>query len=113
MIKYLTEWINEVNLQKGRPYPYSNQIVKCAVITRDKKKALIEMRRRGAQIYKKSRNYIEWQLNNEQWIWLNWHIDAHRGYRFYKILVDKNIDKELFMFTRIKSATYCCHAELI
>ncbi len=111
--KILAKFVEQVNNQQGRPYPYSNQIVVCAVITRDKEKALIEMDKRKAKIILNRKDEVIWNLNNEKWIWKNWHIDAHRGYRFYKMLIDKNIDEELFLYVRIKSNLYCCFAELI
>lgn len=100
------------NKQEGRKFPCSNQTVVCSIITKDKDKALSVMEEKGAVIKRMRNDYIEWGLNNERWLWRNWNMN-HRGYRFYKILVDKDIDDELFEFARIKSYSYCCSMEII
>ena len=107
----LKHYVERFNKQKGNPYPCSNQTVVCGIIT-NRDKAISIMEERGAVIKKQCHNYIEWELNNERWLWRNWNMN-HRGYRFYKILVDKNIDDELFEFVRIKSSLYCCSMEII
>lgn len=108
----LEHYVEYFNKQEGRAYPCSNQIVVCGVITEDRDKALSAMEERGAVIKKQHYNYIEWELNNERWLWRYWNMN-HRGYRFYKILVDEDIDDELFEFARIKSSLYCCSMEII
>lgn len=108
----LEHYVEYFNNQEGTPYPCSNQIVVCAIITKDKDKALSIMEERGAVVRRQSRDHIEWELDNERWLWKNWNMN-HRGYRFYKILVDENIDEELFLYTRIKSGSYCCSMEII
>ena len=111
-LEVLKEYADYFNRQKGRPYPCSNQTVVCGVITNDRDKALSVMEGKGAIIKKQYYNYIEWDLNNERWLWRNWNMN-HRGYRFYKVLVDKDIDDELFEFARINSGLYCCSMEII
>lgn len=108
----LEHYVEYFNKQEGRLYPCSNQIVVCGVITEDRDKALSVMKDRGAVIRRHSLNCIEWELNNERWLWRIWN-DGARGYRFYKILVDRNIDEELFGFVRVKSSIYCCSMEII
>lgn len=110
----LEHYVEYFNKQKGQKYPCSNQVVVCGIITKDKNKALSVMKEKGAVISRQSNyfNYIEWQLNNERWLWRNWN-DGARGYRFYKILVDENVDEELFLFARVKSSLYCCSMEII
>lgn len=110
----LEHYVDYFNKQEGSSYPCSNQIVVCGIITKDRDKALSVMKNRGAVISRQSNvsNYIEWELNNERWLWRSWN-DGARGYRFYKILVDKNIDEELFRFVRVKSSAYCCSMEII
>ena len=108
----LEHYVEYFNKQKGSPYPCSNQIVLCGVITKDKDKALSVMKEKGAVIKRQSYNSIEWELNNERWLWTTWNKHA-RGYRFYKILIDENIDEELFLFARVKSSLYCCSMEVI
>lgn len=108
----LEHYVEYFNKQKGSPYPCSNQIVLCGVITKDKDKALYVMKENGAVIKRQSYNSIEWELNNERWLWTTWNNGA-RGYRFYKILIDENIDEELFFFARVRSSLYCCSMEII
>ena len=110
--KILEHYVGHFNKQEGRPYPCSNQIVVCAVITKDRDKALSGMEERGAVIKRQSYNSIEWELNNERWLWRTWNENA-RGYRFYKILVDENVDENLFHFVTVYSSLYCCSMEII
>lgn len=108
----LKHYVEYFNSQEGREHPCSNQTVVCGIITKDKDKALSIMEEKGAVIKRMCNDYIEWELNNERWLWRNWNMN-HRGYRFYKILVDKDIDDELFEFAIIKSCLYCCSMEII
>ena len=112
----LEHYVDYFNKQEGSPYPCGNQIVVCGVITKDRDKALSVMEKKGAIV--KSRysgfvnGHIEWELNNERWLWKNWNMN-YRGYRFYKILIDKNIDEELFRFAITRASLYCCSMEII
>lgn len=108
----LENYVKYFNKQKGQKYPCSNQIVVCAVITKNKDKALSIMEDKGAIIKRHSRNHVEWELNNERWIWKNWNMNI-RGYRFYKMLVDEDIDDDLFEYARVYSGLYCCSIEII
>lgn len=110
--KILEHYQEYFNNQEGRPYPCSNQTVVCAIITKDKDKALSVMEERGAVIRRQSRNHIEWKLNNERWLWQNWNINC-RGYRFYKMLIDEDIDEDLFNYAMIFGDIYCCSMEII
>ena len=97
----LEECAKYFNNQLGQDYPCSNQTVICAVITTDRDKALAVMESRGAIVTKRFQHGIEWELNNERWLWMHWNMNI-RGYRFYKVLVDENIDEELFFYVQIK-----------
>lgn len=110
--KILEHYVEYFSKQEGRPYPCSNQIVVCAVITKDRDKALSVMEEKGAVIKRQSYNGIEWELNNERWLWRVWNENA-RGYRFYKVLVDENVDENLFRFVIVYSDLYCCSMEII
>lgn len=111
-LKVLTEYADYFNKQKGRQYPCSNQIVVCAIITKDRDKALSVMEENGAVIKIQSHDHIEWELNNERWLWKNWNMN-YRGYRFYKVLIDENINDELFCFATTRCCSYCCSMEII
>jgi hypothetical protein len=108
-LKYCAEYFNR---QKGRPYPCSNQTVVCAVITMDRDKALSAMKEKGAIIRRQSFRHIEWELNNEIWLWKNWNTD-YRGYRFYKVIVDEDIDDRIFRWVNAYACLYCCSMEII
>lgn len=110
--KELEYYVEYFNKQKGRPYPVSNQIVTCAIITEDKDKALSIMESKGAVIKRQTYNSIEWELNNERWIWRIWNTNM-RGYRFYKVIVDKDVHRGLFRYTVVHCALYCCSMEII
>lgn len=101
------------NKQEGRKFPCSNQIVSCGVITDDKNKALAIMNERGATIKSQSiYNRIEWMLDNEIWIWRNWN-ESVKAFRFYKVIVDENIDESVFHHIEPLLANYCCSFEII
>lgn len=108
----LEHYVEYFNKQKGRPYPCSNQTVVCAVITQDIDKALSTMEEKGAIITRHGNNQIEWQLNNERWLWKNWNTDW-RGYRFYKLIIDKDIDERMFYWAIVKAGLYCCSMEIL
>lgn len=100
--------------QIGRKNPCSNQIVLCGIITTDKNKAINFMKDKNIIDKKERRDEIIWFLDNgEKWMWRNWNVN-HRGYRFYKIAVDKVIEWELFkLFVIPKCDLYCCSFEII
>lgn len=108
----LEYYIKYFNNQKGSPYPCSNQTVICAVITQDKDKALAVMRDKDAIMTRNGNGCIEWRLNNERWIWKNWNTD-YRGYRFYKLIIDKDIDERMFRWATAYAGLYCCFMEVI
>lgn len=111
--KELEYYVEYFNKQKGRPYPVSNQIITCAIITKDKDKALSIMESKGAIRKRQTHNSIEWELNNEKWIWRSWN-DNCRGYRLYKAIVDEDIDENIFRCLIIPSCdNYCCSFEII
>lgn len=100
------------NKAKGQKFPYSNQIVVCGVITHNRDKALFIMNIKGATIKSQSLHRIEWELNNEKWIWRNWN-ESCRGYRFYKVIIDENIDDDVFRYIIAPHLAYCCSFEIM
>lgn len=107
----LEQIIQDINQQHGQDYPCGNQIVICGIITRSRDKAVAEMNLRGAKLIRQQHNYMEWELHGGCWIWCNWSMDV-RGFRFYEMLIDKDIDDDLLEFSLIYSSFYCHHAEL-
>lgn len=113
--KRLERLVEFYSKQKGQKYPCSNQIVLCGVITDDKDKALSVMKEKGAVIKSQHSLYprIEWELNNERWLWRHWNENC-RGYRLYKVIVDENIDEDVFnCLIMPRLANYCCSFEII
>lgn len=108
----LEQYAEYLNKQKGRPYPCSNQIVVCGVIIKDRQKALSIMEQKGAILISQCHDRIRWILNGEFWLWRNWNT-GYRGYRFYKMLVDKNIDERMFHWATAYGSLYCCSMEII
>ena len=108
----LEHYVEYFNKQEGNPHPVSNQIVICGVMTEDRDKALSVMEEKGAVIRRQNYNYIEWKLNNEIWVWRYWN-KSLRGYRFYKVIVDEDINDELFQYTVIHCSSYCCSMEIV
>ena len=113
-LEVLEDYKKHFDKQTGRKYPYSNQIVLCGIITADKNKAIDFMKDKNVVDKKERRDEIIWFLDNgEKWMWRNWNIN-HRGYRFYKIAVDKVIEMELFKLVVVpKCSSYCCSFEII
>ncbi len=108
----LEHYVKYFNNQKGRPYPVSNQIVTCAIITQDRDKALSVMRGKDAIMTRNNNDCIEWYLNNERWLWKKWNTD-YRGYRFYKCIIDQNIDERLLHWATAYAGPYCCSMEIL
>ena len=113
-LEVLEDYKKYFDKQTGRKNPCSNQIVLCGIITPDKNKAINFMKDKNITDKKERRDEIIWFLDNgERWMWRNWNIN-HRGYRFYKIAVDKIIDVDLFrLFVLPKCSSYCCSFEII
>lgn len=111
-LEYYRDYFNK---QEGRKYPCSNQTVRCIVITDDKDKAVNFMRCKPVAEKREydHGNIIEWFLKNgDKWLWRVWN-GSCRSYRFYKIAIDKNVDKELFEYLVLPYCNiYCCSFEI-
>lgn len=105
-------YVERINSQEGRKYPYSNQVVVCAVITPSKDKALSVMKERGAIYRGNFFGRLTWELNNEMWIWVDQVRDV-RHYRFYKVFIDEVCDEDLLLYAKTYSGGYCCSMEII
>lgn len=109
----LNYYIKYFNQQQGQNYPCSNQIVRCAIFTKNKIKALTFMKNKGAIKKYETKNQIQWLFNEELWEWRDWNMNL-KGYRFYKVVVDENIEKEFFYhFVLPYCCNYCCSLEVI
>lgn len=103
-------YMDHFNKQSGQKYPCSNQLVTCAIITTDRNKAISIMEAEGAIMsYPFLRDQINWNLNGEIWMWRQWNkCPLLKGYRFYKLMVDKDISDNLFDEIAVCSELYCC-----
>lgn len=101
MNKYLTieemkHISDEISKQEGQNYPCSNQIVTCGFFASkeiwdefcDKNKYRIKERI--------AKNCIRFE-DGETWRWYSEYNGNIRGFRFYKIKVDSNVNREVFL----------------
>ena len=110
-LEYYKDYFNK---QQGQEYPYSNQIVSCAIITNDQYKAKNIMKDLGGVLITESSDKITWRINDEEiWTWRKSYENC-LGYRFYKLMIDKNTDKAIFEKIILPCcANYCCSMEII
>lgn len=106
----ISNWINN---QKGQFYPCSNQVVCCGFVSDDNYKwhDFIEENKENIEKLTK-RDFI--LKNKERWVKIPIS-ESVRGYRYYKIKVDRNIDDINFLEQIILPccANYCCELEWI
>lgn len=100
--------------QEGRKYPYSNQIVVCGIVTEDKNLAIDFMKGKNIVKKRERKDEITWELDNgEYWKWKRWN-EGCKGQRFYKVAIDRFINKDLLRYVILPScANYCCSVEII
>lgn len=110
----LEDYVDYFNKQIGQKYPCSNQIVLCGIITDDRYRALDFMKDKKFIVKHEQRYQIDWILaNGERWQWRIWNTNC-RGYRFYKVAIDKNINDEIFETIIVPCCgSYCCSMEII
>lgn len=114
-LERLEYYRDRFNKQIGQRYPCGNQIVVCGIITKSEDKAERFMKNKDVVSEKNSWFGREWLLNNgERWVWRR-HISQNcRGYRYYKIAVDVEIDDELLDLVVLPYCNlYCCSFEII
>lgn len=91
-MKLISERINK---QEGRKYPCSNQIVVCGFFSTDKEwNNFVNNNLDKIKTRQKDRVIF---VNKEQWYHFNYINYSQRGYRFYKIKVSRNVNRELFL----------------
>ena len=113
-VRLLEEYKAYFDSQRGQKYPCSNQVVLCGIVTNDRNKAIDFMKDKVFMEKRERRNQIDWVLSNgERWTWRIWN-EACKGYRFYKIVIDRNISDELFdILIHPCCGSYCCSMEII
>ena len=91
-MKLISERINK---QEGRKYPCSNQIVVCGFFSTDEEwNNFVNNNLDKIKTRKKDRVIF---ANKEQWYHFDYINYSQRGYRFYKIKVSRNVNRELFL----------------
>lgn len=91
----LTEYFSK---QEGQNYPCSNQVVVCGFVSlhrSDWEKFVHNNKDKILRQYLIMARGEIFLNNNERWVWIAPSLDSIRGYRFYKVLADKNIDKKI------------------
>lgn len=112
--EYYNNCSDYFNNQKGQNYPCSNQIVTCAIFTDNQEKAIKIMKEHNAIVTRQSKNEIVWNINGERWIWKRTISDTCRGYRYYKVIIDKDFDYNIFHeLIAPYCSFYCCSFEVI
>lgn len=103
------------NQEEGRKYPCSNQIVCCAYITDNLLEVYDYLNKNNIAPIRQSKTHIEWQENNEQWIWISTNHNASKGYRLYKVKISKDYNnKEMLERVIIPCCDlYCCSWEVM
>lgn len=113
-IEILEGYKESFNKQEGRKYPCINQTVVCGIFTDNRDKVIEFMQDKDIADKRERKDEIIWYLSNgERWIWTHWN-ESHRGYWFYKVAVDKDIDRKLFEYMILPyTSFYCCSFEII
>lgn len=91
-MKLISERINK---QEGRKYPCSNQIVVCGFFSTDEEWNNF-VNNNLDKIKTRQKNRVIF-ANKEQWYHFDYINYSQRGYRFYKIKVSRNVNRELFL----------------
>lgn len=100
--KNLTEYFNK---QEGQNYPCSNQVVVCGFCTSNLKKW--EKFRDNQKNYIYKEQFSIRLKNGERWDYINpyWNV---RGYRLYKVLADKTLDRKIIYEKIIVACAHYC-----
>lgn len=98
----------------NQEHPPSDQIVSCAIITNDQYKAKNTMKYLNGVLISETADKIIWRIGNEEiWTWRKSY-DNCLGYRFYKLMVDRNTDKDTFEKIILPCcASYCYSMDII
>lgn len=114
MTHLIYDLANYFNQQQGKKYPCSNQIVICAYITNNSQEVYNYLNKNNITPIRISKTRIEWQENNERWIWIPIRHSV-RGYRFNKVKISKNYDNEEMLEQVIIPCCdlYCCSWEVM
>ena len=103
--KKLTKYFSK---QKGQNYPCSNQVVVCGFVglyLDDWKKFIHNNKDKITYIHMKEEIILN---NNERWVWINPSNYSIRGYRFYKVLANKNINRRFIEETVLPQCSFYC-----
>lgn len=113
----MKKWLQYFASRNGRKYPCSNQTVVCGIFSNKNVDEINQMMIQHGYIQDRhnlhrfpvwipkdnsnSKSYERWYFFYDQYMC--------RGYRFYKVMIDKNIDEETFYQVILPCCdSYCC-----
>jgi hypothetical protein len=100
------------NNQEGQNYPCSNQVVICGFVTDDDNKWEEFIRQNENNIVTLMKRKVRFE-NGERWVRIPTS-ESSRGYRYYKVKVDNNINRKFLEQIILPCcAHYCCEFEWI
>lgn len=110
-LKNIADFYN--HQEKDYP-PLGGRKVVCGVVINNKEKAIKIMEDKKAIVKHQSKHQIVWKINDEEWIWVaDWGASC-KGRRFYKVIIDQDIDKYIFNYLiQPRLANYCCSFEVV
>lgn len=100
--KKLTDYFSK---QEGQNYPCSNQTVLCGFCTSNFKEW--EKFRDSQKDYIKKQKFSITLKNGEKWNYINSYLDI-KGYRLYKVLVDKTLDEKIINEKIVVACVHYC-----
>ena len=85
----------KINKREGRKYPRSNQIAVCGFFSTDEDwNNFVNNNLNKIKTQQKDRVTF---ANKERWYYFDYTDYSQRGFRFYKIKVSRNINREIFL----------------
>lgn len=85
----------KINKREGRKYPRSNQIIVCGFFSTDEDwNNFVNNNLNKIKTQQKDRVTF---ANKERWYYFDYTDYSQRGFRFYKIKVSCNINREIFL----------------
>ena len=103
--KKLTKYFSK---QEGQSYPCSNQEVVCGFVSLDLNDWKKFLKNLDKEITWKTRQFQAVLSNNERWVFINPNQNNARGYRFYKVLVNKDINKKIIEEKILPQCSFYC-----
>ena len=110
-LEYYKKYFNN---RSNQDHPTSDQMVSCAIITNDQYKAKNIMKNLNGILISKTTDKIKWCVGDEEiWTWRKSY-DNCLGNRFYKVIIDRRTDKDVFEKIILPCcANYCYSMDII